>query len=240
MNLLDQLNPFSYAFLARTRPVLFVSVPLAAATWVWTSEWLGGWSWIASLLVAAGVPQLMGEMAADKGRAKEPELWKSWGGQPTTHLLRHRTAILNPESLRHIHLSLTKITRISLPTAAEESADPVEADRLYSACVDRIRVTARENSTEYKTVYDANVNYGFRRNLWAIKSWAIASAGVSIILALVQIYLFGGPLGTLGVVVISVVFLLFVIFKVRAAWVRAAATVYAARLLECAPRMVPK
>lgn len=79
------LNPTSYGFLARVRPVLLVSISPALAALIWTG---GLEDWVRVLLglgLVAGVPYLLGERAADAGRRRQDELWSSWGGrQPSS------------------------------------------------------------------------------------------------------------------------------------------------------------
>lgn len=234
----DWLNVKSYQFRARVRPVLFVSVPVALAVWAWTQAPLDAFSWLLSLLAAAGVHHALGEKAADRGRARQEGLWASWGGAPTTQLLRHRDGTLNPYTLRHIHEQLARLCPdLSIPTPADEEADPDRADAIYAACVDRLRVYTRERPREFPNVLDANAEYGRRRNLWAIWSWGVAVALLAIIAASIRLYVSGPETASVVALAGSVGFLGWIAAVVRSEWVREAAFLYAHRLLEAVDRI---
>src|SRR5947208_9959356 len=67
---------------------------------------------------------------------------------------------------------------VKLPTSEEEAADPEGADQRYEACVRFLRNATRDRST-FPLVFAENVNYGFRRNLWGMRSAGIACSAVS-------------------------------------------------------------
>lgn len=227
--LLQRLDPTSYSFLARVRPVLFVSIPSALAVWTWIGGELEGAGWLLSLAIAAGLPYVLGEKAADRGRSEERELWDSWGGAPTTRLLRHSNDSLNPHTQQRIHRSLAAACPgLEIPTPAEEEADPPAADAVYASCVDRIRVLAREDSMIVKT----NISYGFRRNLWAIRRWGIGFSLLGAFAGLAHVILHGFTMPALVTFSASTLLLLFLLAVVTRAWIHEAANVYAQRLLE--------
>jgi hypothetical protein len=234
----DWLNFSSYTYAARIRPVLFASVPLAIVLWVWTYDLLAAGSWLISFAVAAGVPFALGEKAADAGRRRQPDLWASWGGAPTGQLLRHRDGTLNPHVLAAIHRSLERICHeLRLPSAPEEEADPEGADAIYEACADRLRVIARSQPETFPLVHSANTSYGFRRNLWAIRAWAIAAAVIGACGTGFYIVLEGPEPRAIVGGGLCLIFLAVVIGVVRRDWVREAAFIYAHRLAESAEAM---
>lgn len=234
-NLPDWLDFSSYSFRARVRPVLFASVPVAIVLWVWTYDLLAAGSWLISFAVAAGVPFALGEKAADAGRRRQPDLWASWGGAPTVKILRHRDGTLNPHVLAAIQRSLGRICNdLRLPSAPEEAADPEGADAIYEAGADRLRVITRSRPERFPVVNSANTSYGFRRNLWAIKAWAVAASVVGAGGAALYVVLEGlEPRAIVGSG-LCLVFLAWVIGVVRRDWVKEAAFIYAHRLVESA------
>jgi len=82
----------AYVRRARLQPAMIVAIPLGLATLAWSPGGIPGWSLIWSLFVFCGGTALMAQVARDRGKKKEPELFTSWGGKPTTCLLRHRDA----------------------------------------------------------------------------------------------------------------------------------------------------
>jgi hypothetical protein len=234
--LAELLGLSSYGFNARIRPVLLSALPIALTIWVWAGEVSVEWGWLAGLAVAAGLPFLLGERAADLGRARQAELWRSWGGAPTLQLVRHRTATLNPQSLSRIHAALSLLCGAELPSPQQEAARPDAADTTYSSCLHAAVVTARDNPAAFPVVHQANVNYGYRRNLWAIRWWAVSASLVSIAGIAAHVGLF-------GLTTAAAIALLVSVGVAGAVWaadsesVREPATVYAHRLLESIERM---
>lgn len=227
---LDRLDPQSYSFKARVRPVLFVSVPLALGVWTWTQAPLDLSSWFISLALAAGIPYIAGEAAGDAGRARQAELWQSWGGAPATQFLRHRDGTLNSLTHARLHQQLQDLfPDLTIPTSAGESRDSVVADEVYDSCIDRLRIRYREQPLVLK----ANIAYGFRRNLWAIRRWGLACAGGATLLAVGHIYLKGPTTPAIVTIVASVGITLFLALVVQPDWVRRPAEIYGRRLLEC-------
>ncbi len=101
--LLSKIDPKSYAFGARVRPVLLASFPIAVAVVAWFPEAKSSLNWLLGAGVIAGLPFLLSERGADAGRRLEKRLWENWGGAPTTQLLRHRDDAVNPHTKRMIH-----------------------------------------------------------------------------------------------------------------------------------------
>ena len=235
--ILGLLGGGSYRFGARIQPLLFFSVPVALTLWAWTEEPLEHFSWLMSLAVAAGIPTVLSEWAADQGRRKQAALWESWGGAPTTQLLRHR-GDLNPHTRARYHAILAQFCPdLRFPSPEEETTDPQRADSVYSSCVDRLRVHVREHATEFPTVSSANVAYGFRRNLWAIRGWGIAAALVGVVASGFRWHLMSAETPNVLGVSGSLLILVILIAVVRRRWVREAAFTYARRLIECSERL---
>jgi len=75
-----------------------------------------------------------------------------------------------------------------MPTATEEAAAPTDADVTYSSAVRWLREHARDKAT-YPLVFEENVNYGFRRNMLAAKSVALALIAIGLVTTCVYVYL---------------------------------------------------
>lgn len=156
-------------------------------------------------------------------------MWAGWGGPPTTQRLRWNGPTPKGAQQRR-HDLLEELLSESLPSKAEENADPAEADRRYEIAVAALRDLTRDAS-RFNLVAEENAEYGFRRNCLGLRLLAAAVAllvlAVSGVLILVASH--GQFFVPLGVAVLSLVFWLGI---VRASWVRSAADRYAVRLLE--------
>ena len=90
---------------ARLAPAYLVFSPAVVfmtALSLGSPQW---WSKIAGVLVACGAPLLAVQWGRSAGRYKQAALFASWGGSPTTALLRFRTGG-NPAVVRQRHDAL--------------------------------------------------------------------------------------------------------------------------------------
>jgi hypothetical protein len=93
------------------------------------------------------------------------------GGLPSEIYLRHRDDHLAAPTKAKYHAILKK-KKQRIPTEAEELANPVEADQMYRAAVEWLLEKTR--GQKFGMLLDENIDYGFRRNLLALKGPAIA------------------------------------------------------------------
>ena len=238
-----------YTLRARIQPALTAVLPLAFLL----LTLLPGQPILATafftLLATIGGTAVAAQVGREWGRKKEPGLWKSWGGPPTTRLLRHRRIpgdIILPPGLRQ---QVEDWTNYPLPTEQEEKADPQWADTAYEKAVASLREATRDN-IKFPLVFAENVNYGYRRNLWGLRpigeSIAVALTLLSWTLLLLTIWgrpwpdpwwdVFVNPDST-AVIRIAVAFVntaiaIFWLFWVKPSWVKSMADAYAMRLME--------
>jgi len=220
---------------ARFQPAVIVALPLGLATLAISPNGIAGWGAVWSLFVFCGGTALMVQIARDLGKGKEPWLYKRWGGKPTTRLLRHRNTS-NKVILSRRHQKLqTLLPGIQIPTAAEEEADPNGADEIYDACTAHLLERTRKKDA-FPLVFDENCNYGFRRNLWGMKSLGIVTSLVGT-LAIIAVLVIGFRSGVtlqpvaFACAAIDGLLLLCWCFWFTPQWVRTAAYAYAERLL---------
>ena len=227
------LDPYSLK--ARVAPAFLVILPVAIAIGVWIQKIEFPTVALFGLSANVVISCFVAERVRDQGKQKELALWKSWGGAPTTQLLRHRNPELSREIRSSWHQSIQTITGSSLPSLIRESNFPNEADAVYEAAVYRLREKTRD-ADKYPLVLKENISYGFRRNLWAMKPLGIALAAIGSLGCLVRfaadLYSDLGFVPTTGGGLAVCVFI-FVswIFGVTPDWVRKAAFEYAKRLL---------
>jgi hypothetical protein len=128
---------------------------------------------------------LLAQIGRDNGKKKEKELFKHWGGKPTNTILKHSNDHLDVHTKKRFHTKLEQIiSDIKIPTAEEEQKNPQTADAIYDNCTKYLIAKTRDSS-KYFLLFKENINYGFRRNLWGMKTWALL-----IILISTSIHLF--------------------------------------------------
>ncbi len=181
---------------------------------------------------------LLSELGGNKGLSKEKKLHESWGGAPTTQLLRHNDDWLDPVTKARYHKLLEKIVPdVKMPTVQEEIDDPEKADGIYKGCTRYVITETRRRIKEFPLIFKENVSYGFRRNLWGMKSWAL-----TILVGCFVINLYFGTQGftniyhlttqdiaLFGFILIATAFWIIVF---TADWIRPTAFAYAERLFE--------
>lgn len=188
----------TYDYRARHLPVVLAGLPVLWTLAIVIADFGLSLSW--PLLTASGVTaavfMLFGRFARAKGREVQVNLSKDWGGMPATAMLRHRDTRLNPHTKALYHERIRALGQpFSMPTLEEEDADPAAADYLYGAAVDELRRRAKAGNN--RAVARENVGYGFARNLYGLKPYALGLAGLCFIaLATLALWRSGGVLAT--------------------------------------------
>lgn len=228
-----------YSLKARLFPAFLVVLPvgLAITAFAPAAKWPEF-----SLLgvgVSAGFGFLLAELARDSGKAKQAELWASWGGSPTTQLLRHRNKAVNSNLREKWHKRLAELTGQALPSPGSEAKAPERADAAYEAVIFELR--EQQRSAEHGALFfKENVSYGFRRNLWGMKPAGIFLSALSLLVAVYcvakQLTKTDAPIATdvwpaSVATVWSATMLVLWILRINPKWVRLAAFEYAERLL---------
>jgi hypothetical protein len=225
-----------YTYQARLLPALITLTPLGFAIAVWFPGETATWNWLGTLFISLGLAALLSQLGRDLGKRKEQWLFQQWGGTPTTRLMSHRLSKLNPSTLNRYHLKLqTFLPQLKIPTASEEEKNPSTAKQIYESCVQFIREKTRDRK-QFPLVFAENINYGFRRNLWAFNTIGIPSSliGVGSCSLAITRRMHGNPsgllLGVVGATTSAVLFILW-LFVFKPKWVRIPADAYAERLL---------
>jgi hypothetical protein len=119
----------------------------------------------------------------DRGKAIEPTLWSSWGGEPVVAALRWATAT-NPVAHARLHAAVARVTGQALPDATAEADEPVHADQCYATASRDLRQLTKDH-TRFHLVFDENRDYGMRRNLYGIRGLATVSAVAAALVAVI-------------------------------------------------------
>lgn len=227
----------TYTVRARLIPPLIVALPLGITTLALFPNVLAGWSILWSLFVWSGGTFLLAQIGRDWGKKKETKLFESWGGKPTTQMLKHNCAH-NKVLLARRHKKLEEIMPdIRIPTIEEEQVNPSVANDVYETCVTFLREKTRDKN-KFPLVFEENCNYGFRRNLWGMKPLGVAISIVGIVVAGgmfgFDFFQKGLPPTPIGIVAVlaNVILLVAWILVFTPNWVRIPGKAYAERLLE--------
>lgn len=225
----------TYSIKARLQPEFLVLLPVVIAITVWLPSQLTLWKTISSFAVYCGLWVLLAEMGRDLGRRKQPALWQSWGGPPSSRLLRHRDSVLDPITLARYHAFLARVLDHRFPARADEQADPAAANALYESAI-KYLLEATRDETKFPLVLKENTSYGFRRNLWGMKPAAILVSVLGLaacIVPIAQALWADTPVRPLPVsmAICTILLLVLWLLRVTPAWVRLAADAYALRLL---------
>ena len=106
------------------------------------------------------------------GRARQNTLYASWGGQPTTAMLRYRDERLNPQTKQIYRDRLRRLgAAFPIPDEIEEQQDLSAADIKIGAAMDEVRRRAKQNAV--KSVHRENINYGTARNAYGLKPYGL-------------------------------------------------------------------
>lgn len=227
----------TYNLRARVAPCVIVFLPVMLAV---TSWWPGQAKWpgvLAGMGASLAFGALLSQIGRDLGKAKQEKLFEKWGGVPTTRLLSHRSSSLNPKTLRRYHDALRQLRPdLRIPRSKEEElADVQAADSTYASCVDTLREVSRDKA-KHPLVFEENVNFGFRRNLWAMKPSGILIAIGSAAACFIRVWIYLilqqtiEPLPAISGVV-CVAFIVIWWIRITPTWIRSAGFSYAERLL---------
>ena len=156
-------------------------LPIGVVLFVWVPDGSFLEGGVFGVLGTAAGMAMVAQLGRDAGKREEGGLWESWGGPPTTRLLRFRTTN-NEAQLRVWRAKLESLTHRKLPTKEEEAADPAGADQEYEAAVNFLREATRD-AAQFPLVFAENVNYGFRRNLFG---WRRVGVSVALVGSLVS------------------------------------------------------
>jgi hypothetical protein len=139
------------------------------------------------------------------------------------------------------HRSLRAIAPdILLPASlAEEAANKLAADGAYEACVSVLRTRTRDHH-KFPLVFEENCDYGFRRNLFGLRSWGVAALLAGCAAVGIRVWSTSDMTAlqlAAAAVMLGQGFLWLTV--VNEDWVRRAADTYAARLLEAGIELAP-
>ncbi|WP_018405473.1 hypothetical protein [Marinobacter gelidimuriae] len=233
-----------YSFNARVKPALFLVFPIFISLLVLfepVRTWEGSGL---TFLVAFGIINFAANQMSSKGNELQENLFKKWGGAPTTIILRHFDNTLDSFTKSRYMEKLRLVVQNFSPTTYEyERLNPAEADALYASASNYLREHTRDTA-KYNLLFKENISYGFSRNIRSFKIMGIFITLASILGSLLAIYFsFLGiesitigslvsevPFEYVGLIIIHLSMLWAWVFLVTEKWVRTRAFAYAKRL----------
>lgn len=223
-----------YSFRARLQPALLTLLPAAVGIFAWTGPGVKWQSALWTLFGTAGGTYFLAILARNFGKQIEPGLWQSWGSAPTTQLLRH-SGTGNPVMRERWHKSLSKLLEKPFPTAQEEAADLAGADNIYTAGI-KLLINKTRDTKKFHLVYKENVQYGYCRNLYAMRVMGIILALLGLIASCAagiwSVHAGDPKIYPWVCAAVDITFLFWWLFTIKASWVKVPAFAYADRLLE--------
>ncbi len=226
-----------YAYKARFLASLIVLFPIILFLIIRFPElWIERKS-IISILTSFGIIHFLGEAGRDAGKRKEAWLFKRWAGKPSISILRFRNTWLDPITHKRYLTELSKNLKIRKKlTKAFENKNPQLADEIYESFC-RFLIERTRDTKKFSILFTENVSYGFRRNLWAMKPFALFILFSLSFFQLFEITLnLRGGIAikeiTTGLFIFDLILIFLWILKINPAWVKIPADAYASRLFE--------
>jgi hypothetical protein len=238
MNLTNIITD-GYERKARLYPALLLIAPAVGTGVALLSAKFTGLQSLAAGVVGCGGAFLLTQLARDSGKKHEASLFAKWGGLPSIAIFRHRDTRLDAITKARYHKKLAALVKeAKAPTPEQEEGDPKAADAVYAAWSNYLRVNTRDTN-KFALLFQENVAYGYRRNVWGLRSIGIVVSLLSVVACGIRLYLVHSSTGKIdealgGAVAFATIMLLLWLFRFNADWVRVPADAYAERLAECA------
>jgi hypothetical protein len=173
----------SYQHRSRAQPAFLCFLPITATIAGTLGFARGPITGLVAVAGATGLTYLIAMFVRDRGRRIEPALWESWGGKPTTQLLKAPVDETTGALQRR-----WKLMSELQPDLRDPQEDQAPTDGAIDDYVGYLREVTRTNN-EYRLVATENAGYGFRRNLLGLRPLGIGIAVVAALWALAALVL---------------------------------------------------
>lgn len=227
----------TYSLKARVYPSVIVLLPCFILTIVYVTNIELYYHYFTSFACLGVFSFMLAQIGRDNGKKKENGLFKHWDGKPTSMILRHSNDHLDIHTKKRFHTKLEQmIPDIKIPTHEEEMENLQAADEIYDSCT-KFLISKTRDTSKYSLLFKENINYGFRRNLWGMKTWAIEIIAICILVHSFMMTQNFTSIETVNtkdwmLLGIFILFALFWLLMVNREWVKTTALAYAERLYE--------
>ncbi len=162
-----------YSLRARYYPIVILFFPVVILGAFYSLEFESISHFIGSLGVLGALTYLFSQLGRDLGKQKEPGLWRHWGGMPSIQLLRWKNDHFDTYTKKRYHARLNTLCPVgNTPDIALETADSKASDEIYRAWCKYI-ISQTRDTRKFNLLFKENTNYGFRRNLWGLRTVAL-------------------------------------------------------------------
>lgn len=170
---LTELVTEPYNRRARLQPALLAIFPVVAVALILFPGLESKATPLVGIFAYFGGAAWLTQVARERGKRLEKSLFSHWGGMPSVALLRHRDPSINKSTKARYHAFLSShVQGLRIPGPDDEANDPLSADDAYTSATDWLLSRTR-NQQKFRLVFEENMNYGYRRNLWALRPIAI-------------------------------------------------------------------
>lgn len=224
---------------ARLQPVLLSLLPILVISVLLIPEFQSIWTAVGGLVVYCGISTLLIQIG--RGKKLEETLFRAWDGKPSVAMLRHRDMRLSKSTKdRYRYFLERNVPKLELASLEDELSSPDQADDGYESATSWLLAQTRDRE-RFRLIFEENINYNFRRNICALKPWALCIDGATIILIVIlESDSWTGEIATtlqtidvsvwVGVLLTIVHTFVFALV-IRWEWVRVPAEAYARQLL---------
>ena len=155
---------------ARLYPALLALLPLLALIILLYGPNATALTGVVTVAVSCGGLYLTTNLCRELGKRLEENLYREWGGKPTTQLLRHRDKTIEEVTKRRYHSFLAAKINEPFPDKDQEANNPEAADEVYQSGVRwLLNRTRPDDGKRFDLIFKENVAYGFRRNALGMK-----------------------------------------------------------------------
>jgi hypothetical protein len=170
----------SYERRARLTPGLLAVVPIALTVIVLGLRENPVVATCAGLLSAVGGPFVLANIVRDRGMALQAKIFRSWGGPPTRRFLQTYNTEHSAAERTAWRRDVESASGTTLPTADDERLNADHAAGTYDAAISRVRTKTRDKK-QFGLVFEENRNYGYWRNLRAMRAFGIVIATLCLL-----------------------------------------------------------
>jgi hypothetical protein len=172
----------TYSIKARLFPALIVILPALVLLLM-----IGQWKdpGLPELLFSLGIAVLffaVADLARRAGRRAQSNIFNESEGRPVNNELRRDDSTIDSGTKdRYRNFISEKIGKVS-PSVEEEASDPKSVDNFYTECFTYLRNSTYDTET-FRVLFNENITFGFRRNLYGLRPYGVAINLIALILA---------------------------------------------------------
>ena len=177
----------AYTLRARLAPAVIAAAPAFAFIALlisWSSLSLSN---VIATIGLAVVLFALSDFARSRGKRIEPQVFDALGGKPSVTMLRYSDATFDAASKQRYLGFLGEKVGETPPSESAEQREPSAADEFYERCGTWLRENTR-NAKKFAILFNENVTYGYRRNLFALK-WPALALNLTVVASCIAIFL---------------------------------------------------